>query len=88
MICRYCNSSNVDTKEFSSPPVPLKNLHGGSRPVTRPDDGRIQTKPGYERITKLRYLAEAEEAELAEARLTPRQRAEILLAWVRRNNEQ
>lgn len=63
--------------------MPKQNTHGG------PNRGQGRHKePGYERIAKIRYLTEAEEAELIKAKLTPRQRAEILLAWVREQNEQ
>jgi len=55
----------------------MSKKHGGSRPVKRTDDGRLKTKPGYEKLVKMRFLNTTEEEALK--KFTPRQRVEILL---------
>lgn len=53
-----------------------KATHGG------PDRGQGRhEEPGYSKAIKLRFLSEDEEALIKQ--LTPRQRVEILLAWLK-----
>ena len=54
---------------------------GGARPVTRPDDKRIQRSPYLRTNERLSFLSADERAEYMA--LTPRQRVEYALAWLR-----